>query len=1062
MDRFLVVGPPCTPVVYVVRRAGTILEPPFPGRRRRPAARSSVPRCQRTLHARAARAWRLALLARLARHQSNRVVARHTREHHAHSRALPAESASALWAQQKLGAGSRAAGSRLGGARRTRAAASRRAASGAFCLLLACQACVNHHAGAMLHSTACAPLARSAARSRLSATSLRGSRRSAPTTPLLAAALLAITLLAALRGVGRTPHGLASNLPWCGRRCRDEALGRMPSVVTSSSIVAVAALSGASSDEGGQLAACLAAVREVCDDALGAAALLSLAAHSRCTSPSAVRDSASALGSVGRRSFCMLLNDMAVAEGDPKSATLTKLAFTAVVFELAQAHGGSFELHESVMRTYGALLGVRYRFDAAAMPWPKLPAVALLDQRGALDALAADGVVQLMQLAPAVVRRIVAGLSTLEFLEKDHLGAAGGTYPSVYGIRPDLARPESTFYILRDANEALRLPDVARLVLEPRLLTLAQAALGVAPILSRVDIWWTRRRTSDAGAAESVRDFQAFHRDFNFVRSFKLFLYLSDVTSDTGPYQYVAGSYASTHGMRGPADGEFYAEKEVRKAFPADAVREVTGNAGLLFMAAATTLHRGKPIAAPDGHRAIMQFEFTGSLLGGTDGGFVVPLLRIPLSLAPLYERYPRVFARIKAGYLTFADARPSLAGGSDAEPDDAAKATAPAAAAAPPPLLPPSVIFVTLARHFEETGSRLLTPNEFFTAHGPEFLRLTVPALRAYCARHGYGFEVETSQQRFAALDRQVGWTKMPLLRATLAAHPHARWVAWIDADTLPLNVARGMEAFIEQAEREDKHVVLHPQCGTRNSTTGFAGTTDGRVISTALLLIRNSERGRAFLTHWETRVVNLRSAAAARRKQRARNEETDELNALVRWYAVATEEVSPLLVLPANSIMTWISISADNPIEASTCYSGRCFPLAPWMAANNAAQAAVWAAHEVPAFVTFPGHRKPFVVPYHACVTGTPMPPRPPPPPAPRPLTAQELAEMLHNASFAAAADAARAKKAAAQAAALADHLAAEASEARVAEQRLVARLERAEHARAGRQTERGGGPL
>lgn len=55
----------------------------------------------------------------------------------------------------------------------------------------------------------------------------------------------------------------------------------------------------------------------------------------------------------------------------------------------------------------------------------------------------------------------------------------------------------------------------------------------------------------------------------------------------------------------------------------------------------------------------MLQWEFASSLLGGTDGGFTVPLLRVPARLGGLYASYPRVFSRIKAGYLTVADTRP-------------------------------------------------------------------------------------------------------------------------------------------------------------------------------------------------------------------------------------------------------------------------------------------------------------------------------------------------------------------------------------------------------------------
>lgn len=110
-------------------------------------------------------------------------------------------------------------------------------------------------------------------------------------------------------------------------------------------------------------------------------------------------------------------------------------------------------------------------------------------------------------------------LSRRRFKEKDHIKPHGATYPPVLGVRPDAAAPESTFYVLGDMNDAMAIPAVQRLVLDPAVLRLAQAVLGVAPVLTRVDVWFRKAPARDAAAraAAKVRDFTSYHRDVRCV-----------------------------------------------------------------------------------------------------------------------------------------------------------------------------------------------------------------------------------------------------------------------------------------------------------------------------------------------------------------------------------------------------------------------------------------------------------------------------------------------------------------------------------------------------------------
>jgi hypothetical protein len=76
-----------------------------------------------------------------------------------------------------------------------------------------------------------------------------------------------------------------------------------------------------------------------------------------------------------------------------------------------------------------------------------------------------------------------------------------------------------------------------RLGVNPRLLDLANAYLGLWSKLEYVDVWYTPPADEDERKSS-----QRWHRDFNDRHLLKAFLYLVDVDEETGPFEYVPRS----------------------------------------------------------------------------------------------------------------------------------------------------------------------------------------------------------------------------------------------------------------------------------------------------------------------------------------------------------------------------------------------------------------------------------------------------------------------------------------------------------------------------------------
>jgi len=92
----------------------------------------------------------------------------------------------------------------------------------------------------------------------------------------------------------------------------------------------------------------------------------------------------------------------------------------------------------------------------------------------------------------------------------------------------------STFWI-SDQNDIYSIPEVKNLASDPFLLDIAQSYLGCKPILCQTNAWYSCK-------GRSVERTQSFHQDYDDINFLKVFIYLSNVTKETGPHRYISGS----------------------------------------------------------------------------------------------------------------------------------------------------------------------------------------------------------------------------------------------------------------------------------------------------------------------------------------------------------------------------------------------------------------------------------------------------------------------------------------------------------------------------------------
>ena len=155
---------------------------------------------------------------------------------------------------------------------------------------------------------------------------------------------------------------------------------------------------------------------------------------------------------------------------------------------------------------------------------------------------------------------------------------------------------------------ALASPEVQEFATDPAMAVIAQRYLGQPVLMDEVAFWWTTNKRAEDASLNA----QMFHQDRDRLSFLKFFIYLTDVTPETGPHVYVRGSHRNIPwSLR--ADGRI-TDEAVQKAGLGHEITELAGPAGTLLAVDTIGLHKGKtPIT---GDRLALENEFATSLFG--------------------------------------------------------------------------------------------------------------------------------------------------------------------------------------------------------------------------------------------------------------------------------------------------------------------------------------------------------------------------------------------------------------------------------------------------------------
>jgi hypothetical protein len=208
----------------------------------------------------------------------------------------------------------------------------------------------------------------------------------------------------------------------------------------------------------------------------------------------------------------------------------------------------------------------------------------------------------------------------------------------------DPANPKSKAYRLAERS-IVQNGAIQEVIADPSILAIAEGYIGITPMLSMLNLWWSSTYSDDPGDTAA----QQFHFDFDPPPKWLLFfVYLTDVGPDNGPHVFVRGSHKAGHQAASSLLKRGYVritDTEIASSFGPENIVEIHGKRGTILAVDTRGFHKGKTLT--QGHRLMAQLTYSYPTFSGAHGG--VERLKNDLVLPQLLSAaraLPKVFSR--------------------------------------------------------------------------------------------------------------------------------------------------------------------------------------------------------------------------------------------------------------------------------------------------------------------------------------------------------------------------------------------------------------------------------
>jgi hypothetical protein len=214
---------------------------------------------------------------------------------------------------------------------------------------------------------------------------------------------------------------------------------------------------------------------------------------------------------------------------------------------------------------------------------------------------------------------------------------AAGRQQKLFG-RYDSQAPIAPKYSVA-VDDTTDIAEVQQLLCDPSLLTVAQNYLRSKPIFTGISLWWSApvKDTPDDTAA------QEFHWDMERIKWLRFFVYLTDVTTDSGPHCFIKGTHV-TGAIPDDLLERGYKrinDKEIIEHYGRNRYLEFIGPRGTIIAEDSRGFHKGS--MPRKGDRLLLAFELSNTTFGANKRHHIRNI-RVP-KFGEFAKKYPRLYA---------------------------------------------------------------------------------------------------------------------------------------------------------------------------------------------------------------------------------------------------------------------------------------------------------------------------------------------------------------------------------------------------------------------------------
>ncbi|MBI3295897.1 MAG: phytanoyl-CoA dioxygenase family protein [Deltaproteobacteria bacterium] len=183
-------------------------------------------------------------------------------------------------------------------------------------------------------------------------------------------------------------------------------------------------------------------------------------------------------------------------------------------------------------------------------------------------------------------------------------------------------------------------PHFQKLMCDSSILAVAQRYLGCAPVLASVGMWWSPifgQEPNDDAA-------QMYHFDMERIKWLKFFVYLTDVTRESGPHCFIKGSHRAGGQPKALLRRRYerVGDDEMAEHYPPESFLEFVGPRGTIIAEDTRGFHKGRNPMTKD--RCVLELEFCDSLFGAA---YVQQNILQPINeLREAKAAFPRTYAK--------------------------------------------------------------------------------------------------------------------------------------------------------------------------------------------------------------------------------------------------------------------------------------------------------------------------------------------------------------------------------------------------------------------------------